>query len=1077
MTAKPSIPAKITRPVLSEPVKRERLFSLLDEAAERPVTWISAPGGSGKSTLAASYLDARGLPCIWYQCDEGDGDLATFFYYMGLAARQAAPRFKKPLPLLTPEYLAGIPSFTRRYFELLFDRLLAQRASDKGHKSFVIVLDNYQNVPSESPFHEMIATGLDAIPDGVRFMVLSRSAPPPPLSRIQANGRIALTRYDEVRFTIDESMELMRSRIPDLERERASRIHLITQGWAAGIILLLEGRALGVDGGIQAAELDYERVFDYFAAEIFTRLEKETRDFLLKSALFPVMNVLLTERLTGNSRGGRLLAGLNRQHLFTERLSGNDENYQYHPLFREFLLSRIEMEYPSGELSRLWLEAAQMLERSGQWEGAARLFCRSGGYDGLAQMVYRHARELLIQGRSRVIGEWIACIPLERTGSDPWLLYWKGICNFPVDLPSTRSFLERAIPLFSAAGDAVGVCLSWAGMVDTHAFGGEWGRLDECIAGFDEIKGKFPCCPSSEVELIASSRMLLALTLRRTDDPELVEEWLRRVNDLLQHNPSFDIQMETIFCMSVYYLWKGEYERNSVLLERAAHEVRHRQPPPFTLIRIKLMKGIHAWITADYREALQTLSEGLEVSSKSGVHIYDSLLWSFRAAADMAPGNLEDADASLRHQMSSMIGMETALNLFFYHVNSAWHALLTGRSSLAAEHMDTVSAAVDQMGTPYYRALWHIGMAQIAFALGRCEEAFDLARRAREISLAMKSQVMEWYSLLIDAWFLLEGGKETEGLLALHRGLSLGRRHGFVHLEFYQPTVMRSLFARALAEDMEPDYVKGLVRKLSLTPPVTERDRFFYTEPWPFPVRIYTLGRFEILINDEPLLFAGKEQKKPLEMLKALISRGGRDVPSERITDILWPDADGDLAQKSFETTLARLRKLLGGDDRVTCRSRQLSINPLRCWVDCLALLHLFDTIRDVQSAQAALLCKKALELYKGVFLPGEADLPWSVARREILRNGLLRISLKAGRYHEESGGWEQAAFFYSKGIETDNLAEEFHRRLMICQRKLGNLSDAIRTYQRCRTLLRAEFGIEPSPETSAVYNAITQQS
>jgi ATP/maltotriose-dependent transcriptional regulator MalT len=49
---------------------------------ERPVIWIAGPAGCGKTTLVSSYLEARGIPCLWDQIDQGDADPATFFYYL-----------------------------------------------------------------------------------------------------------------------------------------------------------------------------------------------------------------------------------------------------------------------------------------------------------------------------------------------------------------------------------------------------------------------------------------------------------------------------------------------------------------------------------------------------------------------------------------------------------------------------------------------------------------------------------------------------------------------------------------------------------------------------------------------------------------------------------------------------------------------------------------------------------------------------------------------------------------------------------------------------------------------------------
>jgi len=323
---KTASPGKITRPAVSGIFARERLFTMLDNGQGKPVTWVSGPAGSGKTTLVASYVDAKDLPCLWYQVDEGDRDVAAFFYYMGMAVNQAAPRKRKSLPLLAPEYLADLSAFTRRYFENFSDLL---------PRPFVIVFDNYQEAPEDSPFHDVVRDGLSVLPEGIQVIFLSRAKIPKTLTRLQVSGSISSIGWDDMQFTRDESAELLRLRGCDrLSEDGFNDLQERTQGWAAGLILMAE-TAKAAGGALSAPrDLGRQEVFDYFAGEILDKTDGETREFLLKTAFLPKIAVSVAERLTDSTRADQILSGLNRNHYFTERHASGTAVYQYHPLFR-----------------------------------------------------------------------------------------------------------------------------------------------------------------------------------------------------------------------------------------------------------------------------------------------------------------------------------------------------------------------------------------------------------------------------------------------------------------------------------------------------------------------------------------------------------------------------------------------------------------------------------------------------------------------------------------------------------------------------------------------------------------------
>ena len=100
---------------------------------------------------------------------------------------------------------------------------------------------------------------------------------------------------------------------------------------------------------------------------------------------------------------------------------------------------------------------------------------------------------------------------------------------------------------------------------------------------------------------------------------------------------------------------------------------------------------------------------------------------------------------------------------------------------------------------------------------------------------------------------------------------------------------------------------------------------------------IFTLGRFEVLLNAIPLRFKGRAPVRSLELLTALIAAGEGGACAGRLADQLWPDADGFDAYRAFTTTLHRLRQLLRCHDAVRLCAGRLTLDPRLCTVDAWA--------------------------------------------------------------------------------------------------------------------------------------------
>ncbi len=960
--------AKLSSPRPEGVLARERLFRALEDAPE--IVWIASPAGAGKSTLAASWLAAREVSALWYRLDAGDADPAAFFSYLGNAAASLVTDGSARLPALTPEYYLGLDIYARNFFR----RLCGEFAPLS-----ILVLDDYHELPEQAQLHALIRHGLEEVPSGFRVLVTSRGEPPPEYARLRANGRMMVLDWGDLRLTAEEAGAVVELHGGSLAPESLREICRHCDGWVAGLKLLLE------QGTPKGCSPDAPLVFDYFAAEIFARLDEDTRRFLIATALLPTVRAGCAAKLTGVSDAGDLLSGLARRGFFVSRCGDADEDhYEYHALLRRFLLASGSSALGPEVWGRTKSQAAQLLAADGETEAAIRLFAEVGDWREMAKATAAAAPALLAQGRHQTLWRWLEGLPAPLFDEMPWLEYFAGHCSMPVAPGRARQRFERAYAGFVVAGDVIGQYSSWA-YIGT-CFTQEYYHLAEADRWIDELarlRERHAAVPP-QVETQVLSAAVGLIPLRRPDYPGL-DAMAARLETLAAQCPEISIRLFAAAQLLAFY----SYYRGDL---GAAHDIFVRFEPgadameraPLALQFWDVWRLYYARSSGDLDKSREALARAHATARASGVlcwalHHRLNEIWELAyAQAWEAADRLLDECAALGEARPYDVQLYNFYRLLladacgdlpkFRRAAGEFRRFAVHSGTLTAETYAPLVAALECYAAGETASLW---------------SAFDRARAAAGRCGALAPQCDVAFTGA-DLARRLGDGPRLDALL--RDFFELGARHGRVngYCLPWKQRALAELCVLALEKAIAPEFVKQLVRRLHLIPesPPSQLD------DWPWPVRVCTLGGFEIFIDDAPLTFcASRVPVKPLELLKALIALGGSEVAQEKLADLLWPESDGDAARRAFYTNLDRLRGLIG-KETLTLRQGKLSLDPRRVWTDLGALDRAAARLRSASPFQGKTLAEfadQALARFAGNFLPHEEPLHWlPEARRSI---------------------------------------------------------------------------------------------
>jgi DNA-binding SARP family transcriptional activator/class 3 adenylate cyclase len=237
------------------------------------------------------------------------------------------------------------------------------------------------------------------------------------------------------------------------------------------------------------------------------------------------------------------------------------------------------------------------------------------------------------------------------------------------------------------------------------------------------------------------------------------------------------------------------------------------------------------------------------------------------------------------------------------------------------------------------------------------------------------------------------------------------------------------------------------------------------------------LGELEVEEGGRAVVLGGARQRA---LLTNLLLHPGEVVSVDRLIDDLYGAHPPATAAKSLQAHISRLRKTLGGEQRLRTRGGGyvLELSPGELDVERFSTL-LEEGRRSLAAGNeevAVATLELALTLWRGRPL---ADVAYAeFAQGEVARLDELHLAaveelvdarIALGRHGEVVGELERL-------VVTHPLRERLRASLLLALYRSGRQAEALDVYQRARSVLVEELGIEPTRALRELHQAILNQ-
>lgn len=1074
----------ITRTKLLIPRRREnllrrgRLLKALQDSAERRLTIVAAPAGYGKTSLLADFASETMMPVCWYSIDELDTDPHQFLFHFVASINERFPGFAKT------SYPAMQAMLETRVTVDTIVALLVNDIYENITEHFVVIIDDYHIIERSADVNYFINRFLMKVDENCHLIISSRKLLPlADMPLLVARAAVGGVGFEDLAFSQEEIQKLYAQNFNlEIKSNDAQKLVDEYEGWITGLLLSTEVVEGKIQERVQSRIVTGVSLYDYLAQQVLQAQPENRQFFLFTSSLLNEFNAELCQQVIGdalkiNRDWQEDIDYVLRNNLFAFVIGEDKPLIRYHHLFREFLQSTIQKNDPMIA-RRIQTNYVQHLKSIGEWERAYLLTKKMGSPDLSAELIENIGQQMIINGKFKVIKQWLEELPEIYRKKSPVLnaIYGASVL-MGTDKRIGIEILTDSIEALTASGDIDNLTLA----LIRRTYG--WRQLGQYEKSLEDLNRAIDLMEEKDLTTtnLASAYHAKGATLLLMGRSLQSVEWIGKGIELYK-KLGYDVGAnKALLDYGLALNSIGSFAESEASYLTALKYSERTGNVIWQSSVLNNLGVLHATL-GEYETAIPELESSIQYSRIGDFYRAEAYALSSIGDIFLDVGLVEEAKEAYKraYHVESQF-QDHFLHFYLYFADAQIH-YFKGENKRSLESIQIASklAAESNSAAEAVLAKFLKGWALIVAedfdnAKVVMQEAYQLAGIQRMIPEEARCLLPLYVTELLS--------KDYTAALVTQSVLDrkLDQQIMIPNYARYGEMIKRLLERAELPDSMEP-FAERLVEVIdqvrvsivSVRRSLRAKSKIVKLSPAQFNVRM--LGRSQVKIGDHVITGAEWMSQNARDLLFLLILHP-EGLTKEQIGTIFWPDLSPEELKLRFKNTIYRLRRAAGKEviqfrDDIYQFNYDMDYEADYETFDRMLTLSRKSTIPDEKIKYLA----QAIQVYRGDFLPDIFD-DWVIPIRDDLQSRYMNALRELTELHLELGNHDRAIQTGATALKENPLFEPVVGPMMKSFIALGDLPKAIEFYQQYKDNLNRTYSVQPSLELARLYQELMPKS